>query len=35
MKHASRLSLAVIALAGLSLSGCQIVASPIGRCYLQ
>lgn len=29
MKHVSRLSLAVIALAGLSLSGCQIVASPL------
>lgn len=29
MKHVSRLSLAVIALAGLGLSGCQIVASPM------
>jgi hypothetical protein len=29
MKHVSRLSLAVIALTGLSLSGCQIVASPL------
>ena len=29
MKHTSRLSLAVIALVGLSLSGCQIVQSPM------
>lgn len=29
MKRASSLSLAVIALVGLSLSGCQIVASPM------
>ena len=29
MKHASRLAFAVIALVGLSLSGCQIVASPM------
>ncbi len=29
MKHASRLSLAAIALVGISLSGCQIVASPM------
>ena len=29
MKHVSRLSLAVIALASLSLGGCQIVASPL------
>jgi hypothetical protein len=29
MKHASRLFLAVIALAGLSLGGCQIVQSPM------
>ncbi|MDF0668697.1 MAG: TRL-like family protein [Nitrospira sp.] len=29
MKYVSRLSLAVIALAGLGLSGCQIVASPM------
>jgi hypothetical protein len=29
MKHVSRLSLAVIALASLSLSGCQIVDSPM------
>jgi hypothetical protein len=29
MKRASSLSLAVVALVGLSLSGCQIVASPM------
>ncbi len=29
MKHVSRLSLAVIALVGLGLVGCQIVASPM------
>lgn len=34
MKRVSRLSLAVIALAGLGLSGCQIVASPmLGAIY--
>ncbi len=36
MKHASRLSLAVIALVGLSLSGCQHVMSPLnGGIYNQ
>jgi hypothetical protein len=29
MKHASKLSFAVMALVGLSLTGCQIVASPL------
>lgn len=36
MKRASSLSLAVIALVGLSLSGCQIVASPmLGGIYTE
>jgi hypothetical protein len=36
MKHVSRLSLAVVALVGLSLSGCQIVASPmLGSIYTE
>ena len=36
MKHASRLSLVVIALAAIGLSGCQIVASPmLGTIYTE
>ena len=36
MKHLSRLSLAVIALVGLGLSGCQIVATPmLGGIYTE